>query len=108
MDKRVETQAHAAPLTHADIRSILIGVMVAMFLAALDQTIVATALPTIGRDLGDVTHLPWIVTTYLLASTAVTPLYGKLADIHGRRVMLLSGIIVFMIGSIACALASNL
>lgn len=108
MDKRVETQAHAAPLTHADIRSILIGVMVAMFLAALDQTIVATALPTIGRELGDVTHLPWIVTAYLLASTAVTPLYGKLADIHGRRVVLLSGIVIFIIGSIACALAPNL
>ncbi|MBN9457880.1 MAG: MDR family MFS transporter [Bosea sp. (in: a-proteobacteria)] len=108
MDKRVETQAHAAPLTHADIRSILIGVMVAMFLAALDQTIVATALPTIGTDLGDVAHLPWIVTTYLLASTAVTPLYGKLADIHGRRVVLLSGIVVFMVGSLACALAPNL
>ncbi len=108
MDKRVETQAHAAPLTHADIRSILIGVMVAMFLAALDQTIVATALPTIGRELGDVTHLPWIVTAYLLASTAVTPLYGKLADIHGRRVVLLSGIVVFVIGSVACALAPNL
>ncbi|MDX3809225.1 MDR family MFS transporter [Bosea thiooxidans] len=108
MDKRVETQTHAAPLTHADIRSILIGVMVAMFLAALDQTIVATALPTIGRELGDVTHLPWIVTAYLLASTAVTPLYGKLADIHGRRVVLLSGIVIFIIGSIACALAPNL
>ncbi len=108
MDKRVDTQAHAAPLTHADIRSILIGVMVAMFLAALDQTIVATALPTIGRELGDVAHLPWIVTAYLLASTAVTPLYGKLADIHGRRVVLLSGIVVFILGSIACALAPNL
>ena len=63
-----------------------------MFLAALDQTIVATALPTIGRDLGDLEHLPWVVTAYLLSSTAVTPLYGKLSDIHGRRTMLLIGI----------------
>ncbi|MCO5090821.1 MDR family MFS transporter [Bosea sp. (in: a-proteobacteria)] len=108
MDKRLDTQHEAAPLTAADIRSILVGVMLAMFLAALDQTIVATALPTIGRDLDDVTHLSWIVTIYLLASTAVTPLYGKLADIHGRRVTLLSGIIVFVIGSIACALAPSL
>ncbi|CAH1660050.1 MFS transporter [Hyphomicrobiales bacterium] len=108
MDKRLDTQISAAPLAPADIRSILIGVMLAMFLAALDQTIVATALPTIGRDLNDVTHLSWIVTTYLLASTAVTPLYGKLADIHGRRVTLLAGIIVFLIGSIACALAPSL
>ncbi|SIQ84981.1 MDR family MFS transporter [Bosea sp. TND4EK4] len=108
MDQRVETPAPAAPLTHADIRSILIGVMTAMFLAALDQTIVATAMPTIGRELGDVTHLPWIVTAYLLASTAVTPLYGKLADIHGRRIVMLSGIAVFIVGSVACAVAPSL
>jgi EmrB/QacA subfamily drug resistance transporter len=108
MDQRVETGAQVAPLTHADIRSIILGIMLAMFLAALDQTIVATAMPTIGRELGDVTHLPWVVTAYLLASTAVTPLYGKLADIHGRRVMMLSGIIVFLIGSIACAVAPTL
>jgi EmrB/QacA subfamily drug resistance transporter len=108
MDQRVETGAPVAPLTHADIRSIILGIMLAMFLAALDQTIVATAMPTIGRELGDVTHLPWVVTAYLLASTAVTPLYGKLADIHGRRVMMLSGIIVFIVGSIACALAPSL
>ncbi|MGO4170761.1 MDR family MFS transporter [Bosea sp. TAF32] len=108
MDKRLDAPAQAASLTPADIRSILIGVMLALFLAALDQTIVATALPTIGRELNDVTHLSWVVTVYLLSSTAVTPLYGKLADIHGRRVVLLSGIVVFVIGSIACALAPSL
>ena len=113
MDKRVDTHAHHAPpaptpLSHEDIRSILLGIMLAMFLAALDQTIVATAMPTIGRELGDVTHLPWVVTSYLLASTAVTPLYGKLADIHGRRVVLLSGIVVFIVGSVACAIAPSL
>ncbi len=108
MDKRLETPNQAAPLTPADIRAILIGVMLAMFLAALDQTIVATALPTIGREFADVAHLSWIVTIYLLASTTVTPLYGKLADIHGRRVVLLSGIVIFVIGSIACALAPSL
>lgn len=105
MDQRLDTQTKPAPLTPDDIRTILIGVMLAMFLAALDQTIVATALPTMGREFGDVTHLSWIVTIYLLASTAVTPLYGKLADIHGRRVVLLSGIVVFVVGSVACALS---
>lgn len=105
MDQRLDTQTTPASLTPDDIRTILIGVMLAMFLAALDQTIVATALPTMGREFGDVTHLSWIVTIYLLASTAVTPLYGKLADIHGRRVVLLSGIVVFVVGSVACALS---
>ena len=59
--------------------------MLAMFLGALDQTIVATALPTIGRHFGNLSDLSWVVTAYLLTGTAVTPLYGKLADIHGRR-----------------------
>ena len=76
----------------ADIRVILVGVMLAMFLGALDQTIVATALPTIGRELGDVQSLSWVVTAYLLTSVVVTPIYGKLSDIHGRRVMLLIAI----------------
>ncbi|KAA2235110.1 MDR family MFS transporter [Salinarimonas soli] len=98
----------AAPLTHGEIRSIIVGIILAMLLAALDQTIVATALPTIGRDLGDPQHMPWIVTSYLLAATAVTPLYGKLSDIHGRRVVLLSGIAIFVVGSIACALAPTM
>lgn len=113
MHKRVEPgeayAPHARPaLSEADIRSILIGIVLAMFLAALDQTIVATAMPTIGRELGDVTHLPWVVTSYLLASTAVTPLYGKFADIHGRRVTMLTAIVIFIIGSVACALAPSL
>jgi len=56
-----------------------------MFLGALDQTIVSTALPTIGRSLGDVENLPWVMTAYLLTATAVTPLSGKLSDIYGRR-----------------------
>ena len=88
--------APPAPLDHATIRSIILGIMLAMFLAALDQTIVATALPTIGRELGDLEHLPWVVTAYLLTATAVTPLYGKLSDIHGRRATLLVGIGIFL------------
>jgi EmrB/QacA subfamily drug resistance transporter len=95
-------------LSHAEIRTIIVGVLLAMFLAALDQTIIATALPTIGRELGDLEHLPWIVTVYLLTSTAVTPLYGKLSDTYGRRVIMLIGIVIFIAGSIACALAPTM
>jgi EmrB/QacA subfamily drug resistance transporter len=102
-----EPQAPAA-LDHTEIRSIVIGIMLAMFLGALDQTIVATALPTIGRALHDVDQLPWVVTAYLLSSTAVTPLYGKLSDLHGRRAMMLVSIGVFVVGSIACALAPSM
>ena len=104
-------QAAAMPaggLSHRQIRSIVIGLMMAMLLAALDQTIVATALPTIGRALGDADNLPWIVTAYLLASTAVTPLYGKLSDIYGRRIMLLIAISAFVVGSAACSLAPTM
>ena len=82
--------------------------MMAMLLAALDQTIVATALPTIGRDLGDIDHLPWVVTAYLLAATSAVPIYGKLSDIHGRRIMLLVSISTFLVGSIFCALAPTM
>ena len=104
------TAVHEVParLDHATIRRILLGLMLAMFLSALDQTIVATALATIGRAYGDVESLAWIVTAYLLAATAVTPLYGKLSDIHGRRPVLLGGIAIFVAGSVACALAPSM
>ncbi len=82
--------------------------MLAMFLGALDQTIVATALPTIGRHFGNISDLSWVVTAYLLTGTAVTPLYGKLADIHGRRVLMLTAIGIFVAGSVACALAPGM
>jgi EmrB/QacA subfamily drug resistance transporter len=100
--------ATPAALDHAAIRRILLGLMLAMFLSALDQTIVATALATIGRSYGDVEALAWVITAYLLAATAVTPLYGKLADIHGRRPVMLAGILLFVAGSVACALAPTM
>jgi EmrB/QacA subfamily drug resistance transporter len=100
--------ATPAVLDHATIRRILLGLMLAMFLSALDQTIVATALATIGRSYGDVEALAWVITAYLLAATAVTPLYGKLADIHGRRPVMLIGIVLFVAGSIACALSPTM
>jgi EmrB/QacA subfamily drug resistance transporter len=104
--------AEAAPalaaLDPSAIRKIIAGVLLAMLLAALDQTIVATALPTMSDSLGDVDNLSWVVTAYLLSSTATTPLYGKLSDIYGRRTMILIGIGVFILGSIACAIAPTM
>src|SRR3954470_24296562 len=87
------------PVSHREIRAIIGGIIVAMLLAALDQTIVATALPTIGRELGDVEDMPWVVTAYLLAS---------FSDSHGRRITLLIVIVTFIVGSLACALAPTM
>jgi EmrB/QacA subfamily drug resistance transporter len=101
-------QVELRALSHPEIRAIVLGIMLAMFLGALDQTIVATALPTIGRHFANLGDLAWVVTAYLLTATAVTPLYGKLSDIHGRRAMMLIAIGVFMLGSIACALAPSM
>jgi len=107
-DAAPHAQQNSAPLDHAAIRAIMLGIMLAMFLSALEQTIVAPALPTIGRTLGDVENLSWVVTAYLLANTAATPLFGKLSDIHGRRRMMLVAVIIFIVGSVACALAPNM
>ena len=104
----IQVENPANKLSHQEVIWIISGVVVAMFLAALDQTIVVTAMPTIGRALGNPEYLPWIITSYLLASTAVTPLYGKVSDIIGRRVTLLFAIVVFIIGSVLCALAPSL
>src|ERR1700722_20878359 len=90
-------------LTHGETRLIVIGMLLPVFMASLDQTILASALPTIGRALGDADNLPWLITSYLLTSTAAVPLYGKLADIHGRAVTLRIGILIFLAGSLVCA-----
>src|SRR6202165_5555589 len=96
------------PLTKADMRNIFYGLMVAMFLSAINQTIVATALPTIGRDFGDFENLSWVIISYLLSSTVVSPLYGKLSDIHGRRSMMLVALGLFIAGSAGCAAAHDM
>jgi EmrB/QacA subfamily drug resistance transporter len=108
MNDAAPKPAAPAPLPHAAIMAIMAGILLAMFLSALEQTIVAPALPTIGRALGDVENLSWTVTAYLLANTAVTPLFGKLSDIHGRRRMMLAAMVIFIAGSVACALAPNM
>jgi EmrB/QacA subfamily drug resistance transporter len=102
------TPSGRAPLTKAEIRRVFYGLMLGGFLSAVNQTVVATALPTIGRDLGDLGNLTWVIIAYLLSSTVVAPLYGKLSDIHGRRAMMLTALGLFIAGSAAAALASNM
>jgi EmrB/QacA subfamily drug resistance transporter len=103
-----DADAPPVALSQSEVRTILASLMLTMFLAALDQTIVATALPTIGRQFHDVTTLSWIITAYLLASTAVAPLFGTLSDIYGRRAMIVTALGLFVAGSVLCALAPNM
>ena len=84
------------------------GLMLVMLLAALDQTIVATALPTIVGDLGGLEHISWVTSAYLLAQTAVTPLYGKLGDLYGRKRILQTAVVIFLIGSALCGQAQSM
>src|SRR5580693_1454326 len=100
--------APRAVLTPSEVHTILMSLMLTMFLAALDQTIVATALPTIGRQFLDVSSLSWVISAYLLASTAVAPVFGTLSDIYGRRAMIVTALSLFITGSILCALAPNM
>jgi len=95
-------------LSHRDKRLIAISMMLPVFIGSVDQSVLASALPTIGRDLGQVHNLPWLITAFLIASTALTPLYGKFADIHGRRAAMLIGISVYMAGALLSASAPNM
>ena len=87
-------------LTDRDRSITMIGILTAMLLAALDQSIVTPAMPTIGGALGNAEYLPWIVTAYLLTATAAAPLYGKIADIYGRRGTLYAALGLFLLGSV--------
>ncbi len=84
------------------------ALLLGMLLAALDQTIVATALPTIVSDLGGMDHLSWVVTAYLLAATAATPLWGKLGDQYGRKPLFQAAIVLFLAGSALCGMAQGM
>jgi EmrB/QacA subfamily drug resistance transporter len=97
-------QEHVSGNVLVSIGALLLG----MLLAALDQTIVSTALPTIVSDLGGMEHLSWVVTAYLLASTAATPLWGKLGDQYGRKRLFEAAIVLFLIGSALCGMAQNM
>ena len=104
----LDPASEAPTLTHRQIMVVLAGVMAGMLLAALDQSIVSTALPRIVSDLGGLDHLTWVVTAYLLTSTAVTPLWGKISDLYGRRLIFQSAIVIFLIGSVLCGLSQDL
>ena len=94
--------------SHQQILQVLSGVMLCILLAALDQTVVVPAVPAIAADLHGFDHVSWIVTAYLLTSTAATPIYGRLSDLYGRRLLLLPALVVFILASIGCALAGTL
>lgn len=101
----------AAPETTRSRREIVVAfsaIMLAMLLAALDQTIVATALPAIVDDLKNFEHLSWVVTAYLVSSTVTVPIYGKLSDIYGRRRLFVVAITLFLVGSLACGAAQSM
>src|SRR5487761_511415 len=87
---------------------IFAALMLAMLLAALDQTIVSTALPTIVGDLGGLTELSWVVTAYILTSAVSTPLYGRIGDLFGRKRIFQGAIVIFLVGSMLCGLAQNM
>src|SRR5690348_18314904 len=95
----VSDEEAAHYLSHDQILVAMIGLMAGMLLAALDQSIVGTALPRIVSDLGGLNHLSWVVTAYLLTSTAVTPLWGKISDLYGRRLIFQAAITIFIAGS---------
>ena len=97
-----------AVLGHRQILIAFSGLVLAMLLAALDSTIVSTALPTIVSEMGGLEHLAWVVTGYLLAQTIVTPVYGKLGDLYGRKIVMQSAIVLFLIGSALCGLSQNM
>ncbi len=100
--------AESGYLSHRQILVVMGGLMAGMFLAALDQSIVGVALPRITSELGGLDKLSWVVTAYLLTSTAATPLWGKISDLLGRRPVYQAAIVVFLIGSVICAMAPNI
>ncbi len=104
------TQPQQQPeyLSHRQILVVFSGLMTGMFLAALDQSIVATALPRITSDLGGLEHLSWVVTSYLLTSTASTPLWGKLSDLYGRRPLFQLAIVTFLVGSLLSGFSQSM
>jgi len=95
-------------MTHREVLVVIGGLMVGLFLAALDQTIVATALPTIVGELGGIEQYSWTVTAYLLTATSSTPLYGKIGDLYGRKRVFQGAVVIFVLGSVVSAMASSM
>ncbi|GAA5000151.1 MDR family MFS transporter [Streptomyces siamensis] len=106
--RRTAAALDARDQVHGSVFVSIGALLLGMLLAALDQTIVSTALPTIVSDLGGLEHLSWVVTAYLLASTAATPLWGKLGDQYGRKKLFQTAIVIFLIGSALCGMAQNM
>lgn len=107
--KRSDRGVQATPVTHnRGVLPVFAGLMVAMFMGSLDQTIVGTALPTIVGDLGGVEHMVWVTSAYLLCSTVTMPLYGKLGDAHGRKALFLLAIALFFTGSVVCGIGLSM
>src|SRR2546425_13151173 len=100
--------AESGALSHRQIQIVFTGLMAGMLLASLDQTIVATALPTIVGDLGGLRHLSWVVTAYILMSTISVPLYGKISDLYGRKRIFQSAIVIFLAGSVLSGVSQNM
>jgi MFS family permease len=96
------------PPTTREVRIVLAGLMLALALASLDQNIVAVALPRIVSELGGLNHLSWVVTSFLVTSTATTPLYGKLSDMYGRKPLFIFAIVIFLVGSCLCGLSRSM
>ncbi|WP_051967643.1 MFS transporter [Kitasatospora mediocidica] len=109
--ERIDAQPEPPISQEAGVHNLWVPIgalLLALLIAALDQTIVSTALPTIVSDLGGLEHLSWVVTAYLLASTAATPLWGKLGDMYGRKRFFQASIVIFLIGSVLCGIAQNM
>src|ERR1022692_4798920 len=106
-DAPTKISAESEEMTHRQILTILAGLMLGIFLAALDQTIVSTTIRKIGDDLHGLSVQAWVTTAFLITSTLTTPLYGKLSDIYGRKPFFLLAITIFIAGSALCGLATN-
>lgn len=110
MTRNLEAPAHVTvrELSHREVLKVFAGLMTAMLLAALDQTIIATALPSIVGALGGLSQLSWVVTAYLLTSTVSVPLYGKVSDMYGRKALFQFAIVIFLVGSVASGAAQSM
>src|SRR5512140_1338957 len=97
-----------SPPSPREVRTVFAGLMLALALASLDQNIVGIALPQIVSDLGGLSHLSWVVTAFLVTSTATTPLYGKLSDMYGRKPLFIIAILIFLAGSCLCGLSESM
>src|ERR1700712_1498785 len=102
------TETSSGEYTHAQVLTILTGLLLGMFLGALDQTIVSTSIRTIADDLDGLSIQAWVTTAYLITSTIATPIYGKLGDLYGRKKLFMFAISVFILGSVMCTFATSM